>query len=187
VSHTPDAGEISSGLIPRTVTEEIFSRPPTLKFFISSQMRSGVLMDQRRRAAGIVEGTSIAHAWYWERDAAAGPYCAEDLCVGHASGSDGLILILGSRLTEMTEKEFRAAKHNGVPCFMFINGRVRQDPQARAFIDEQRADVVVTANFRNRSELESHIIRAIRDFAARAWRLDYLNRLVRHADAREQT
>jgi hypothetical protein len=169
-------------VLPRSVSDELYSRSDTLRIFVSSQMRTGGLTVQRRVAAEAVERTAFARAWYWERDVAAGPYFAEEVCVGQARGSDGLILILGSRLTEMTEKEFRAAQANGVPCFIFINQNVRQDARTREFIKAEQSGANTTAKFRTRSELQTQITKAIYTFAVRGWRVDFLGRQAsRHA------
>jgi hypothetical protein len=55
------------------MAEEVYGRPKTLKYFISSKMRGDVLVVERERAAVAVETIPrLAHAWYWERDTNAG-------------------------------------------------------------------------------------------------------------------
>ena len=79
---------------PRSLTDELFARPGHLKIFVSSKMAGGVYIVERSGCARVVDGTGIARAWYWERDAKSGPYCSEKVCLGHAATADGLILIL---------------------------------------------------------------------------------------------
>lgn len=128
--------------------EELFSRPSTeAKIFVSSHMgRRNVLRAERKAAADAIESTGFARAWYWERDAHAGPYSSERLCVGAAATSDGLVLILARKLTRVTRMEYQAAYGAGVPCFIFFKEGVRRDPDVNAFIaNGRRRDAVVVS------------------------------------------
>jgi len=54
--------------------EVIFGRPhDRVKVFISSEMYSGLLNDERIAVVEATEQSGPHHAWYWERDAKAGP------------------------------------------------------------------------------------------------------------------
>ena len=64
---------------PRSLTEELFGRPEHVTVFISSKMRSGTYVVERARCAETVDRTGLVRAWYWERDANAGPYCPSAL------------------------------------------------------------------------------------------------------------
>lgn len=155
---------------PRSLSEELFARPDELKIFISSQMRGGVLAFERIAAAEAVERIpSFARAWYWERDADAGPYCSEPVCLGHAATSDGLILILGRELTPVTRREYEIAYARGVATYIFLDQRVEPDAGAKAFIDQER-DHAITKGFKNASELQTHILESLMRFSVGAIR-----------------
>ena len=68
------------------------------------------LSKERVAVAAAISELGAHQPWWWERDGIAGEYCSEAMCLGHASTSEFLILILGSTLTEITRKEFFAAK-----------------------------------------------------------------------------
>lgn len=158
----------------RSLGEEIYGRPPTLKMFISSKMRGGVLTVERVRAAAAVETLpKLAHAWYWERDAHAGPYCSEEICLGHAATADGLILILADDLTPITRREFEIAYDQGVPVYLFLDQRAIPDADAQEFISEQQQNArrVTTKGFNTVGELETHIQDALQHYAVRAVRM----------------
>jgi hypothetical protein len=89
----------------RSLSEELFARSDDLKLFISSKMRGGVFTIERQGCAEALEGTGMARAWYWERDADAGPYSDLHICLGHAATADGLVLLLGDELTDTTRQE----------------------------------------------------------------------------------
>ena len=144
-------------------------------------MAGGVYVAERELCAHAVEGTGIARAWYWERDANAGPYCSEAVCLGHAATADGLILILGDELTPITRREYEVARARDVPTFVFIDQRATLDGEARAFVAAERAHSV-TKNFRNVSELQTHVANALTHFAIQSWRrTTYANWSVRGA------
>ncbi len=154
---------------PRSLTEELFARPDYLKIFVSSKMAGGVYVVERSGCAAAVEGTGIARAWYWERDANAGPYCSERICLGHAATADGLILILGQELTRITRQEFEVARARGVATFVLLDQRETPNADASEFVASVRAHSV-TKSFGNLSELETHVIDALRQFAVQSWR-----------------
>lgn len=151
--------------------EQLFGRPPHLKVFVSSQMQGDVLARERRAAIAAITGLGFAVAWAWERDAHAGPYCAEGVCVGHASTSDGLVLILGAELTRVTELEYKAAKTQGAACYILCKDGVKRDARTETFIRRER-DHAITLSFRNTNELRSHIINALYTNAVQAVRRD---------------
>jgi hypothetical protein len=155
---------------PRSLTEELFGRSEHLTIFVSSKMRGGVYVAERRGCAHVVDGTGVARAWYWERDAKAGPYCSENVCLAKAATADGLILILGDELTSITRQEFEVAHSRGVATFVFIDERQKQDACAQAFIESVHARHCVTKNFANAAELETHVSEAVRTFQVQSWR-----------------
>jgi hypothetical protein len=110
-------------------------------------------------------------AWYWERDANAGPYSAETVCVGHASTCDGLVLLLGEELTPITEKEYRAALRAGAPCYVFLKECGSRSTGAEEFIKEVRQHAV-TQTFGNLSELGTLVVGAIHHYSIEAIRTD---------------
>jgi hypothetical protein len=157
------------GAEPRSLTEELFARPGELKIFVSSKMSGGVYLGERKSCVGAVEGTGMAKAWFWERDANAGPFCSESVCLGHAATADGLILILGDELTPITRREFEVATERGIATFVFIDERETQNADALAFVRALQKRVV-TKNFHNIAELETHVVAALHHFAVQSWR-----------------
>ncbi len=155
---------------PRSLTEELFGRPEHLTLFISSKMRSGTYVVERQRCAETVDRTGLVRAWYWERDANAGPYCSLELCLKRAATVDGLILILGDELTATTRQEYEVARGRSIPTFVFIDQRETQNDDAKSFVESVRNHHSVTKNFENLVELEAHVFSALREFNARSWR-----------------
>lgn len=153
------------------LSERLYGRPSRLKIFISSQMRDGVLDDERRAASETVQKLPFAFPWWWEGNAFAGPYCAETVCVEQARSSDGLILILGEQITPITAREYEAARDSGASCYIFIKEGPHRDAQAQEFVERERANGV-TRNFRNLSELRALITDAIVGYVTVAWRRD---------------
>src|SRR6266536_3827719 len=144
-------------------SEELFGRPATeARIFVSSHMgQRNVLHAERQAAADAIESTGFHRAWYWERDAHAGPYSSERLCVGTAATSDGLVLILASKLTRVTLMEYKGAYDAGHPCFIFIKQGVRHDPDVTAFIAKERRHGSITMPFGNLEELRTRIVDAL--------------------------
>jgi tetratricopeptide (TPR) repeat protein len=144
-------------------SEELFGRPTTkTKIFVSSHMgQRNVLRAEREAAADAIESTGFARAWYWERDAHAGPYCSERLCARTAATSDGLVLILARKLTRVTLMEYKAAYDAGAPCFIFIKHGGRHDPEVNAFIAQERRSGAVTVPFGSLDELRTRIVNAL--------------------------
>lgn len=165
------------------IKEEIlFGRPARLKVFVSSKMRRNPLVSERAAVVDAIEGTGFAEAWCWEKNANAGPFCAEAICLGHAGTSDALVLILGSQLTDITEKEYREATNAGAPCFVFTKQTSRFDQGARAFISAERSGGAVTKGFANSSELKTHVTEALLSFSVQSFRREVLRR--RRQDAK---
>ena len=157
------------GAEPRSLTEELFARPEHLKIFVSSKMSGGVFVRERKRCVGAVEGTGMAKAWYWERDANAGPFCSESVCLNHAATADGLILILGDELTPITRREFEVATERRIATFVFIDERETLDADASVFVSDLQKHVI-TKKFENLAELETHVAAALRHFVVQSWR-----------------
>lgn len=153
----------------RSLSEELYGRPGHLKIFVSSKMAGSVYVVERRSCADAVDGTGMARAWYWERDASAGPYCSEGICLHHAATADGLILILGDELTPITRREYEVARAREVPTFVFVDQRQTRSPDATRFLNDVRTDSV-TKNFENVAELQTHAVDALRSFMVYGWR-----------------
>ena len=66
-----------------------------LQVFVSSRMHAE-LEAERFAAAEAVERTSMARAWYWERDGQAAGDRYADICLRHVLESDALVLLLGT-------------------------------------------------------------------------------------------
>jgi hypothetical protein len=134
-----------------------------IRIFISSKMSRKPLQAERLAAAEVVDSLPNHRAWYWERDAKAGPYSTEPLCIRHAIASQGLILLLGGTLTVMTEKEYAAARDHGVPRYIFLKAAARPNPSVRTFIEAERASNVYQ-RFSNLNELKSLIFDSVLEF-----------------------
>lgn len=132
-------------------------------------MRGGVLKAERRAAVQAIETLPSYRAWHWERDAFAGPYCSEDICLGHARTSDGLVLILAEDLSPITHCEYREAKSAGVPCYIMLMEPAAATGEVTAFIAAEQSHCI-TKKFRNLSELRSHITEAVLNYALMAGR-----------------
>src|SRR5881397_2663089 len=93
-----------------TFSPELYGRMPGVaRVFVSSQMRRKPLAAERDAAARAIK--SLRHRpWLWERDARAGPYSSERICIGVAANSDALVLILARHLTPTTRKEYEATR-----------------------------------------------------------------------------
>lgn len=157
------------------MSDELFARPPLMKVFISSHMKGG-LDSERIAAAEAVEATSFARAWYWERDSRAGPYSSEEVCLGHARTSDGLVLLLAEELRPMVRKEYRAAYDRGAPCYIMLKDLPIRPPDTEAFIGRERDGRAVTQGFGSTSELRTQVTGAIIEFAVQASRREIIRR-----------
>jgi hypothetical protein len=167
-------GGILSGL---TVEQEILARPSHLTVFVSSKMSGGTLTRERLAAARAAEGVDVVRAWYWERDANAGPVSALPLCVNQAAASEVLFLILEDELTPVTYKEYLAAKRNGAWCCILIkDGGILTD-KAQRFVDRESKHAVYK-RFRTLSELRSHVVNAIYASLTREFRFGMARRRV---------
>lgn len=155
---------------PLSAADELYARPSTLKVFVSSRMRGGVLSNERTEAAAAIESIQNARAWYWERDAQAGPYSSVDVCVRHARTSDLFVLLLGRDLTPVTRQEFEAANEGGAACFIFLKAGVPRTEEVRTFVEEARGHAI-TVGFQNLSELRTRITRALLEYTTLAVRL----------------
>jgi len=157
--------------------EMIYGRPDdSLRVFVSSQMHGNVLADERRAAADTINGSPIHHAWCWEDNAPAGAYHSEGECIGYAESSDGLVLLLGTRLTRVTRAEYEAARHNGADRFIFIRQNDVLDPATQTFVEAEQTNRTVTRNFANLSELRTSLTEALWHSAVRASRMEQLRR-----------
>ncbi|HVE95046.1 MAG TPA: hypothetical protein VNB24_09010 [Acidimicrobiales bacterium] len=168
------------------LAEVLFGRPSKLKIFVSSQMRGGALNAERVAAAEAIESTTFHEAWYWERDANAGPYCAEHVCVGHAGTSDGLVLLLADELTPITRKEFEAAEAAGAPCFVLIRDGAQPSQEALDFVREQQGHAITT-RFGNDSELRTRVVGALLQNAVSATRRDAFQRRMARGQRRRRS
>lgn len=162
----------------RSLSDELFARPPWAKIFVSSRMHGG-LDDERVAVAEAIEGTGFARAWYWERDAYAGPYSSESVCLGHARTSDGLVLLLARELSRVTRLEYEAAREYGVPCYILLKDAVERDEEVLAFIERERAHAI-TVGFRNISELRTQVTGALVHHAVQSIRRDIVRRRSRN-------
>lgn len=159
----------------RHLDDILYERPGELKVFVSSQMRGGVLLNERGVADGAIKKTGYATSWLWENDACAGPYSSEAICLGHARTSDGLVLILAQQLTRITQKEYEEADLAGAWCYVFLKQGVKRQRKAGRFISRVRKEGT-TVNFKNLSELESQITAALKKSVVDSYRIPIMQR-----------
>jgi hypothetical protein len=166
--------------------ELLFGRPDRLKVFVSSEMRSGLLDVERVSAADAVEQSGFHFAWYWERDASAGPYSSEGVCLGHARTSDCLILLLATDLTPITRMEYLEAKEAGAACFLFVHSGAKLSQEAAEFLKREMPHVVFK-KFGSPTELQSAIVHSLLHHAVQATRRQQLERRAVMSSSRVQS
>jgi hypothetical protein len=136
--------------------EMMYGRGADLRIFISSKMNE-TLNAERLIAAKVIQSMIGHRPWLWETDAAAGAAKSDDECVDIASTSDGLVLLLAVELSDITEREYRAAKRNGAQRYVMIKTPPDAlDDRAKAFVEQERS-TNVTRNFASDKELRSHL------------------------------
>lgn len=151
--------------------ELLFGRPEKLKVFVSSEMRSKRLAAERVAAAAAAEELGVHFAWYWERDANAGPYSSENVCLGQARTSDCLVLILGEILTDITRREYFEARDAGAGCFIFAKVGCMRDDDAALFLSEQRnRENVTSKSFETVADLRTAVVRSLLMYTVQAQR-----------------
>jgi tetratricopeptide (TPR) repeat protein len=155
------------GGVALSARELIFGRPDRLKVFISAKMASGALKDERVASAEVVERFEGMSAWYWERDATAGSYYSVEECIGEAQTSDALVLILEDDLTEVTRKEFQAARRGGANLIVLVRAGVMRSRTLTRFIDRERGRGAVTKPWSNIAELRTVLFDALREMTVR--------------------
>ena len=152
--------------------EVIYGRPAThVRVFISSEMRSGELKDAREAVAEAVAETGFHQPWWWEQDGVAGEFCAEATCVGNAKTSEYLVLILGSRLTEITRKEYFATKDAGGTVIIFMPRGVKRNRAAQKFFREEvQTSKFAYGEYSSHADLRSRVLDSLKHHFARALR-----------------
>lgn len=150
--------------MPSVDQDAVYSRAPLLKVFVSSVMH-GSLMADRLVAAAAVESTSMHSAWYWERDADAGPYCAPGLCLAQARTSDCLVLLIEDDLSPITLAEYKEAKRHHVPRFVFLREGGTLTKRAQAFIAREQRHDIVHRRYSTDGDLRAGIVSALFRYA----------------------
>lgn len=162
--------------------ELIYGRDDRLKVFVSSKMAGRALESERAAAVEHIERFPSMRAWAWERDAVAGSFYSEEECVGQAATSDALVLILEDDLTDITRKEYLAAKRNGTHRIILHRTGAKRSKALQRFIDRERTSGAVTAGYGNNSELSTRLFEALRELSVRPAR----ERMVRLREAARQ-
>jgi hypothetical protein len=156
--------------------EVLFGRPQRhVKVFISSEMRSGELSRERAAVAAAISEMGAHQPWWWEKDGIAGEYCAEAMCLGHASTSEFLILILGTTLTDITRMEFLAARHASATTIIFGPKGCVRDRKAKKFFKEQ-SDVNTYGDYASIADLKRRVQDSLYAAMVRAVRENQLTR-----------
>jgi len=144
------------------------------RIFISSKM-DGSLDAERIRSAEAINSLDAHKPWWWEADAPAGVLHSENECVKFAATSDGLILLIAGDLSRIIYSEYAAAENSDAERYIFIRDESVIPEGVRSFIAEKR-NTVVTLNFRNIAELETHIYQSLNRTAVRALRQAQIER-----------
>lgn len=137
------------------------------RVFISSRMNK-TLDAERKAAAEAVDRVSGHKAWWWEQDAGMGVLHSENECIGYARTSTGLILLVAGELSAIVYAEYRAARDGGADRYILIRETDKLPAEVEEFIKEQQSTEVVTRNFRNIDELQTHIHQALTRSLVRA-------------------
>lgn len=141
--------------------EVSFGRPESLKVFVSSVMRDGSLASERAATADVVDEFPGMEPWLWERNASAGPYSSVSVCLGQARTSDILVLIVGDDITDITEREWRAAQENGAACVLLRKASSSPSAKLAAFIEAERGHGI-DAEFAEDEDLRRELSKALR-------------------------
>jgi len=144
------------------------------RIFISSKM-DGSLDDERKRTATVIGRLETHKAWWWEVDAPSGVLHSEKECIKFAGTSDGLILLIAGDLSTIIYSEFAAAVDAEAERYIFIRENEILPDHVKDFIAKQRGSVV-TRNFQNIAELETHVYQSLKRTAVRAMREVQLER-----------
>jgi tetratricopeptide (TPR) repeat protein len=154
---------------PSDPRNELYSRPPYFKVFISSKMAGGALVDERAAAADAVAEFPLARAWSWERDTPAGSYYSKEECVRQAGTSEAIILIVEDELTPITRAEYAAAHAAGATAIVLLKAGFERPATVDRFISRTQ-DEAITKPFSNLAELRSAIVGALWTWTVRAGR-----------------
>ncbi|WP_166878465.1 hypothetical protein [Salinibacterium sp. ZJ450] len=138
------------------------------RIFVSSRM-DGSLDSERKLAATTIDRLESHRAWWWEQDAPAGVLHSVNECVNFARTSDGLVLLIAGPLSAVIYAEYSAAKDSSAETYIFIREGETLPDDVRDFIARERGDVV-TRNFQNEGELETHLYQSLNRTAVRAIR-----------------
>ena len=144
------------------------------RIFVSSKM-DGTLDAERQRTASAIDSLDTHKSWWWEEDAPHGVLHSENECIKFARTSDGLILLIGGDLSRIIYSEFAAAKDADAERYIFIRDGDAIPQEVKDFIARER-DSVITRNFQNVAELETHVYQSLKRTAVRALREVQLER-----------
>ncbi len=139
-----------------------------LQIFVSSRMGSTLDL-QRELAAATINRLDMHRAWWWERDAPAGIAHSVNECIQYAGASDGIVLLIAGRLSDIIYAEYGAAKAAGAERYVFIRKGARLPQDVKDFIAQERQELV-TRSFQNDAELESHLYQSLQVMAVRSMR-----------------
>jgi hypothetical protein len=138
------------------------------RIFISSKM-DGSLDAERKHTAAAIDSLKTHKAWWWEVDAPAGVLHSETECIKFAGTSDGLILLVAGELSAIIYSEFAAAEDALAERYIFIRKNDVIPDEVKDFIARKRHSIV-TLNFQNMAELQTHVYQSLNRTAVRAMR-----------------
>ncbi len=133
-----------------------------LQVFISSKMRRHVLRKERDAARRAIKAVPFCKPWGWEDAGYPNSFPPMELCLAEVRKSSALVLILGSDLTNNTQREFDEADriHRIV-----LNKQCHKKESAKKFLKTiHRGDGLTYRCFRNPAELKSWIARSLKEW-----------------------
>lgn len=152
-------------LLERSLSDEIlYGRPEQLRVFVSSQMREQVLAIERQVAVEAIESEPSYCAWAWEREAVAGPYCSEKVCVANASTSDALVLPVAATSHRLPRRSTGRQSGQVFLASVLLKAGAQRTALAARFVSRERRNGVVTADFGNVAELRTQVVSALRHY-----------------------
>lgn len=167
-----------SGAADDPILQAVAARQDSLKVFVASRMRRGILSSERAAAIAAIDSTGFARAWAWEREAT-GTRSVEAICVDHAQASDALVLILTGSASPLAAREYAAALRAGAHCFILLRDGTKRTPQLVEFLANEKGRAEI-ATFGNLAELETQLVRVMREHVTRMTRTIRIQNYLAH-------
>ena len=143
-----------------------------LTVFISSSIDE--FKNARRRLKPEVESVGFLTTLVLEVDGAR-PNPVSDESLSAASSSDIYVGILGDKYSDLTIREYRAAKAANKPCFVYILNGVVREKKLEDFVTLELSGQVKYQLFRNTDELVELVVRDLSTFMGKVlkWGMEH--------------